>query len=87
MYWYDAVGMIGVGLAVVAYVFQQLERMDADDYGYLILNAVGAGLILLSLLFTFNLSAFLMESFWLAISLLGLARRRRAETRLPPPAP
>jgi len=41
---------------------------------YLLLNAVGAMLVMISLMFRFNLSAFLMEAFWLLISLYGLAK-------------
>jgi hypothetical protein len=33
---------------------------------------LGAALVLVSLYFEFNFSAFLIESFWLAISILGL---------------
>jgi hypothetical protein len=40
-----------------------------------LLNALGAFLIMVSLVFNFNLSAFLMEFFWFVISLLGAIRR------------
>jgi hypothetical protein len=39
-----------------------------------VLNAVGAFLVMVSLLFDFNLAAFLMEAFWFLISLFGLLR-------------
>jgi len=39
-----------------------------------LLNALGASLVMVSLLFDFNLSAFLMEAFWFLISLFGLLR-------------
>lgn len=76
MLWYDLVGSVGVLLIVVAFLLLQLERVASNSLSYLIANAIGAALILLSLLYDFNLSAFLMEAFWLAISLLGLARRQ-----------
>jgi hypothetical protein len=56
----------------------QLNRVASNALSYLIANALGAMLILLSLSVEFNLSAVLMEIFWLAISLLGLLRRARA---------
>jgi len=43
-----------------------------------VLNAVGAALIAVSLLVDFNLSAFLIEVFWVAISLIGIQRWWRA---------
>ncbi len=75
MNWYDALGNIGVALIICAYLFLQLGRIASNSLLYLIPNIIGAALILLSLSVAFNLSAFLMEAFWLAISLLGLCRR------------
>jgi hypothetical protein len=75
---HDLSGTIGVILIVGAYLLLQLDRVASNAPSYLIGNAVGAALILLSLSVEFNLSAFLMELFWLAISLLGLLRRARA---------
>jgi hypothetical protein len=39
-----------------------------------LLNAVGSLLIMFSLVFKFNVSAFLIEVFWFLISLIGLAK-------------
>lgn len=72
--WYDLAGNIGVLMMVIAYLLLQLEKLSSSAVSYLILNAVGAILVILSLLFHFNLSAFLMEVFWLLISLFGLAK-------------
>jgi hypothetical protein len=74
---HDLAGTAGVILVVGAYLLLQLERVASNAHSYLIANALGASLILLSLFAEFNLSAFLMEFFWLAISLLGLLRRAR----------
>lgn len=73
--WHDLVGNIGVLCILGAYQFLQLEKLAADNTTYLVLNGVGAALILVSLIFEFNLSAFLIQSAWLLISLFGLARR------------
>jgi hypothetical protein len=79
MKWYDLAGSVGVALIVGAYLLLQLERVASNSVPYLSANATGAALILLSLVFEFNFSALLMEAFWLAISLLGFARRPRAK--------
>ena len=73
--WFDLVGTIGVLLIVVAYALLQLDRIRSSAISFSLLNAIGAGLIMVSLLFNFNLSAFLMESFWFVISLFGAVRR------------
>ncbi len=72
--WFDLVGNIGVLLMVVAYLLLQLEKLSSSALSYLLLNAVGALLVIISLKFRFNLSAFLMEAFWLLISLFGLMK-------------
>ena len=72
--WFDLVGNIGVLLMVVAYLLLQLEKLSSSAVSYLLLNAVGAILVMVSLMFRFNLSAFFMEAFWLLISLYGLAK-------------
>ncbi|HUS08979.1 MAG TPA: hypothetical protein VMZ30_00845 [Pyrinomonadaceae bacterium] len=72
--WFDLVGNLGVLLMVVAYLLLQLEKLSSSAVSYLLLNAVGAVLVIISLSFRFNLSAFLMEAFWLLISLYGLTK-------------
>lgn len=79
--WYDLAGNVGVLMMVGAYLLLQLEKLSSSAVSYLLLNAAGALLVIVSLIFHFNLSAFLMEVFWLVISLFGLAkslRHRRA---------
>ena len=81
MVWYDVSGTMGVVLIVAAYLLLQLERVSGNGLMYLTMNAVGAALILLSLVYEFNLSAFLIELFWLGISLMGIARYMRKARR------
>ena len=72
--WFDLIGNVGVLLMVVAYLLLQLEKLSSSAISYLLLNALGAILVMISLRFRFNFSAFLMEAFWLLISLYGLAK-------------
>ncbi len=71
---FDLVGFIGVLLIVVAYLLLQLDKVPSSSPRYSLLNAAGALLIIVSLIFAFNLSAFIVEAFWFLISLLGLWR-------------
>jgi len=41
---------------------------------YSALNAAGAGLILISLYYAFNFPSFIVEFFWLLISLFGIGK-------------
>ena len=78
--WHDFAGNVGVALVIGCYLALQLERIDARSVAYSALNGAGAALVVVSLLVEFNLSAFIVEGFWLLISLYGLfnrlARRR-----------
>ncbi len=75
---FDLVGNVGVALIVLAYLALQIERISARDLSYSVLNAVGAGLILVSLSSDFNLSAAIIEVFWIGISLIGIFKAARA---------
>lgn len=74
----DLMGNLGVALILGSYLLVQLGRLDAKGLRYSAANAAGASLVALSLLHDFNLSAFVVEVFWVAISLLGIARNLRA---------
>ncbi len=72
--WYDILGTIGVVLIVITYVLLQIERVRSDQLVYSLLNTVGASLILVSLYYNFNFPAFVVEFFWLLISLFGIGK-------------
>lgn len=77
----DIGGVVGVGLVLLAYAGAQITNLDPKRAVALWLNLIGSALILLSMTHAFNLSAFLMEASWAALSLFGLVRllaRRRA---------
>ena len=76
----DLIGNIGVVVLMIAYLMLQLNKMRSDGLAYSLLNAVGASLIIVSLVYDFNLSALLMEVFWVLISFVGIYRYFRLKT-------
>ena len=72
--WYDILGTLGVAIIIVTYVLLQIERIRSEQLSYSLLNAVGASLIIVSLYFNFNFPAFIVEFFWLLISLFGIGK-------------
>lgn len=70
----DVAGVVGVGLILVAYAGATAGRMDPKHWPALVLNLVGALLILWSLSVDFNLSAVLMEGAWALVAVFGLIR-------------
>ena len=81
--WHDLAGNLGVLLIVGSYFWMQLGRISGQSVPYSLANAFGAALILVSLYFDFNLSAAVIEVFWLVISLMGavLASKSRDHLR------
>ncbi len=79
-HWHNLVGIAGVTLILVSYLLLQTGRMRASQPLYSGANATGATLVLFSLMYDFNLSAVIIESFWLLISVYGLWRSRRRNT-------
>ena len=80
---HDVVGLVGLVSILAAYFLLQTNRLTSDSYPYLILNLAGASMVLISLLFEFNLPAFLLEAAWVLISLYGVASRFSRKTEGP----
>ena len=76
----DVVGNIGVLTLMFTYLALQLDKIKSADLSYSVLNAAGASLIVASLIVDFNLSALLMEVFWVLISFIGIGRHLRLKT-------
>lgn len=72
--WYDVIGSIGVATIVLTYVLLQTERIKSESLLYSVLNGLGAGLIVFSLLYSFNFSAFVVEILWVLISIYGIIK-------------
>jgi len=80
--WFDIAGFVGVLVIVVAYLLLQMDKLPSSKPSYSLLNATGSLLIMISLFFVFNLSAFLIEAFWFLISLYGLTKSLRTRNRI-----
>jgi len=72
--WYDILGTLGVAVIILAYILLQLGRVKSEQLAYSLLNAAGASFILVSLYYSFNFPSFIVEFFWLLISLFGIGK-------------
>ncbi len=52
--WYDFAGIVGTALIIGTYILLQIERIRSESLLYSLLNALGASLIVVSLIFNFN---------------------------------
>ncbi len=73
----DLVGLLGVAAYLAAYALLQLNRLGSHDGLYLLLNALGSALILVSLVYDFNLPSFVTQTAWLVFTAVGFVRARR----------
>lgn len=72
--WYDLVGSVGVFTIILTYVLLQTGKLKSETLAYSALNGAGAALIVFSLLYSFNFSAFIVESLWVLISIYGIIK-------------
>ncbi len=70
----NAVGITGVTFILIAYFLINTNRLTAKSLSYLILNFIGAWLILFSLCFHWNLASVMIECAWILISIMGIYR-------------
>ena len=80
--WADLLGITGVILIVGTYLLLQLNRINSYSLSYSLFNGLGALLILISLIFKFNVSAFIIELFWVIISTVGIIRYFRKKKQI-----
>jgi hypothetical protein len=71
---YNVAGVVGAVLVIVVYFATQQRWLSAEDWRFPFANLLGAGFILVSLMADWNLAAFVVEVFWVLISLYGLAQ-------------
>ncbi len=68
------IGFLGMICVVSAYFAIEKGWVDRSDVRYYWINLSGALLLTISLLVHFNLGSFLIEMFWIGISVAGLIR-------------
>ena len=71
---HDIAGVIGSVIIILAYFATQAGWFAANDPRFAWGNLIGAVLIIYTLMIDWNLAAFVIEVFWILISVYGLAR-------------
>jgi predicted membrane protein len=61
---------------VMAYFLLQIEKLDRHSLSYQLLNLFGAILLLISLFVHFNLGSFIIEVFWIIITLYAIIKQK-----------
>ncbi|MBX9870296.1 MAG: hypothetical protein K2X63_10885 [Burkholderiaceae bacterium] len=76
---WNLIGTLGAIAIIAAYALLQAGRWNAMQIRYSLVNASGASCILISLIAEPNLPSIIIESFWLLISIMGIARSYRKQ--------
>jgi len=71
------IGFVGMIFIVWAYFILQQGRYAFDSLYYQLLNLIGAILLLISLLVHFNFGSFMIEVFWIGITIYGLIKMNK----------
>lgn len=77
---YNTIGTVGVITILTAYFLLQTGRLHSHQLRYSVLNLIGSSMILFSLIYEWNFPSFVVEAFWVLISIVGIVRyalRRR----------
>ena len=69
---YQWIGFLGMIFIVIAYLFLQTNKYSINSLQYQLLNIIGAILLLISLFVHFNLGSFIIEIFWIIITIYGI---------------
>lgn len=77
---YTIIGVAGAACAVSAYFLLEVGFFHDDSVGFYALNAVGAGLVTVGIVHSFDggdYGAFAQEACWIAISIAGVIKTVR----------
>ncbi|MBR8464860.1 hypothetical protein KDE13_00605 [Campylobacter sp. faydin G-140] len=80
---FQFIGFLGMICIVLGYFLLQADRISNDDMLYQVINLVGAILLIISLCVHFNLGSFMIEVFWIFITIYGIVKiykRKRYES-------
>lgn len=75
-----AVGLIGMVCVVFAYFAVERDWFNNKDVKFYLINLIGAVLLLISLLINFNLGSFVIEIFWIMISIFGIINNYKVKS-------
>ncbi|MEQ8602689.1 MAG: cyclic nucleotide-binding domain-containing protein [Marivibrio sp.] len=70
----EIAGAVGVGLYLASYAALQFGVIRGQSYTYPALNLFAAGFVLVSLAQSFNMASAVIQTCWIVISAIGIAR-------------
>jgi len=78
---FQIIGFIGMVFIIYAYFLLQIGKYDSKSLEFQYINLVGAILLLISLCVHFNLGSFIIEVFWIIITLYGIYKHYKEKKK------
>ena len=78
---YQAIGLTGVALYVIAFGLVQVKLITGDGLVFAAGNVAAAGCLLVSLIVEFNLSTLLINASFFTIGMIGIVKRLLRQRR------
>lgn len=75
---FNIIGTSGVFCILLAYFLMQLGKITSKELSYSLINLIGASLIMVSLLHSWNLPSAIIEICWIFISAFGVYQALKA---------
>ena len=79
---YQVIGFMGMMFIVYAYFLLQNGTYDTHSLKFQLINLIGAILLLISLFVHFNLGSFIIEVFWIIITLYGMYKNYKKKLKI-----
>jgi hypothetical protein len=71
----QVIQIVGAILLLAGFILNQMSRLDADSYAYLLLNLVGAAILVVLAFQDQRWGFVLLEGVWALVALVGLIIR------------
>lgn len=66
-------------MVLIAYFLLEHQTIGSHSYAYLLLNMAGSILIIISLLWDWNLGAFINNLIWIGITIYGFIKAKKEQ--------
>jgi hypothetical protein len=69
---YNVLGLFGTVFYFLSYALLNLNKLQGNSYTYILMNLIGASLVLFSLIKHWNLSSVIIQGGWIIFSIIGI---------------
>lgn len=79
---FNLIGLIGTGIYFTSYALLSAGKLNGNGAKYIVINALAASCVLISLFHDWNLASAIIQTGWIILSLVGLYRLARKKRQM-----